>query len=488
MRTIPLIAALMLMNPVILGVSPAAAAEWSTYQRDARHTADSSDVGPGANATIAWRTEAEGAVFASPVVANDTLVTGEMSGSYTSTVEGIQQRRERFVANSTGRVVARDAATGELVWARDVEGSVMATPVIDAGRVYVGTIGGEILALNMTSGDLVWRFSAEDPVFALEEAGGRLYAGTRGYDAHNLSHRAYPFYAIDTVDGSVVWLDQIREGVWAPPAIAGDTVYVGSQNGTLQALAESDGSRRWTYRTPGVSAREETLPKWVLDDPVIRYGAVASAPTVTGGTVFFGSYAGAVHAVGRERGERLWMRHTRGSIASSPAASNGTLFVSDYSGTTTAMTAASGRVLWNASTPGVTKSSPAVAGGTVYVGARSGRIHAVNATTGEDVWGYDAGDIVLASPAVVDDRLYVASIGAIAAVERGGAGRSLGSDASEGEEDDETVPTNSGGGSEDGRTDRDAGAADPLDDSIVGLLLVTLVILFGSVMVWRRLE
>lgn len=72
------------------------------------------------------------------------------------------------------------------------------------------------------------------------------------------------------------WRFNTDGAVFSSPAVVDDTVYVGSNDGNLYAIATADGTERW---------RTET------DD------AVYSSPVVADGVVYVGSYDGTVYAV-----------------------------------------------------------------------------------------------------------------------------------------------------------------------------------------------
>jgi outer membrane protein assembly factor BamB len=162
-------------------------------------------------------------------------------------------------------------------------------------------------------------------------------------------------------------------------------------------------------------------------------GAVLSSPAVAGDSVYFGSNDGHVYAVQAATGGLRWKQKTGGRVPSSPAVANGRVYVLSYDSHLYALDAASGTVVWKYATGGERRfsarhlhgaepaaetmpdpfdfylSSPAVVDGTVYFGSSDGRVHAVEAASGTSRWTFATGDVVHASPAVVDGVVYVGS-------------------------------------------------------------------------------
>jgi WD40 repeat protein len=152
------------------------------------------------------------------------------------------------------------------------------------------------------------------------------------------------------------WPVAIGSPVQSAPAIASNgTVLVGSDNGTLVALA-SDGTELWAAATGG---------------------AITSSAAVAGMYVVVGSDDGGVHAFDLADGSPLWSRPTGSQVRSSPAVSSD---------------------------------------GTVYVGSCDGNLYALNLADGSDRFAFVLGGFVIASPAIGpdgvvyagsdDDRLY----------------------------------------------------------------------------------
>lgn len=83
-------------------------------------------------------------------------------------------------------------------------------------------------------------------------------------------------------------------------SVWGDVVYVPSDEGTMYAFDRFDGGRRWETELIG------------------RGPGIHSSPQVTKSTVLVGTYAGDLHCLDRDTGEKIWRYEIGNVIGSSP--------------------------------------------------------------------------------------------------------------------------------------------------------------------------
>ncbi len=190
-----------------------------------------------------------------------------------------------FLGTNHGLVLSVQAATGRVLWKRQFAGCVAASPAVGNGVVYVGfmnpppcrgTAPSFLAALNARTGRTLWRFRAgvvETPPLL---AGGRVYFGS-------WDHRVY---AVDARTGRLAWSfatgDRVKGGV----AFADGTIFAGSYDGRLYALDARTGKLRWTVGNGGL-------------------GSLYATPSVAHGRVFRELRLLAGRALGGERLRRL---------------------------------------------------------------------------------------------------------------------------------------------------------------------------------------
>lgn len=251
------------------------------------------------------------------------------------------------------------------------------------------------------------------------------------------------------------WSVATDGSLWAQMAVHDGFVYVGSDDGTVYALATDDGELEERFETAG---RVRSAPAVFEDDAGPNLVLVASedgflyafdaetgekewevdltfpptAPTVFDGTVYVGTVGGRVYAFDAATGEEEWdeERDVGAEISGAPAIWTGeedvtgdgndvTVFVGTEGGAILALDGTTGENLWLFNTNGPVRSAPVVAENTLYVGtpdigedAAAGYIHALDATARESeettlLWEERTDGAVVASPAATAETVFV---------------------------------------------------------------------------------
>ena len=238
------------------------------------------------------------------------------------------------------------------------------------GRVLLGT-GGRLHAYDAATGERGWSVDADPVVPAVSD--GVLSTGSVG---------------VDPADGSVVWHFRTGDGVNAAPAIVGNTVYAGSDDDHLYALAANTGEVDWAVPT----------------DDMVR-----ASPAVGDDAVYVGTMNGSLYAFDRTDGTERWRTSVGGQVQS-PALADGTVYVGNFSNTLFALDAADGTERWRTEVDGeyFVALETAVGDGAVYAGA-NGDLRAFDVGDGSERWRAEYGEreVVQSSPAVADGRVFV---------------------------------------------------------------------------------
>lgn len=143
-------------------------------------------------------------------------------------------------------------------------------------------------------------------------------------------------------------------------------------------------------------------------------GATARSPVIGPGeeTVYTGTDAGTVYALDAVNGAIRWSAPAGAAVTASPALAGGTLFVPTGDGDLVAFDATTGAVRCSAPTGSPITVQPAVAGGVVYTGSADGSLHGFpaagcGAATCLPLWSASTGSRITGAPAVTGGRLYV---------------------------------------------------------------------------------
>ena len=203
---------------------------------------------------------------------------------------------------------------------------------------------------------------------AVDPQRGIAFAGTRDGWLHALRP-----------DGSVLW-ELKASGGFGPPLVDGDTVYVGSTDGNLYAVAIPTGKVRWTY-----AARED----------------LTTRPAVARGLILVASLQDTVFAVDAATGAWKWhhRREQKGETltiqgAASVQVGGATAYAGYSDGFVAAVDVATGAARWErrVAPPGAHADvdSLVLDGERLYAAAYSGAVLALDARNGAEVWSFAA--------------------------------------------------------------------------------------------------
>jgi outer membrane protein assembly factor BamB len=250
-------------------------------------------------------------------------------------------------------------------------------PVIGGGRIYTIDAQAVVRAISPENGATVWQHQLTSPQATARTrfGGGVSFDNGRVYAVNGAGDAA----ALDAATGNVVW--QVRPGgpLRGAPTIAGDTVYVGSQDNQLFALNTADGVERWT-RSGSVEASGV-------------FGA--ASPAFGQSTVVAGYSSGELSAYRYENGQEVWSDaltrttvttavHSLSDIDADPVIDQGRVYAIGQGGRMVAMELNTGQRIWELNIAGI--ANPWVAGDWVFVVTDQAQLLAIARTTGRIRW------------------------------------------------------------------------------------------------------
>ncbi len=262
-----------------------------------------------------------------------------------------------YFGSGDGIIYALDASSGDLKWKFQTGDVVHASPAIADGMVYVGSWDSYFYGLDAATGKEKWRFkTGEDPVIhnqvgiqsSAVVSDGLVYFGCRDSNLYALDAKTGEkkwafsnkgswvigspvvqdgklyfttsdsglFYALDAKSGAAVFSLKFIWPMFSSPAIAGNTLYVGSHEGKLIAIDLTTQKPAWIFQTDGSKQNGSTYTKpdgspkyeaafvdFFYNDMVIgvnkmmSVGAILSSPVVVGNVVYVGSTDGNLYAL-----------------------------------------------------------------------------------------------------------------------------------------------------------------------------------------------
>jgi len=265
--------------------------------------------------------------------------------------------RTVFFGSGDGRVYALDAAGGSLKWKFQTGDVVHSSPAIANGTIFVGSWDTYFYALDAATGKEKWRFKTGDDPQIHNQIGiqssplianGTVYFGCRDSNLYALDEKtgvkkwAYNnqgswvivspvikngklffatsdsglFHAVDAGTGKEIYSLSFIWPMFASPAIAGNMLYIGSEEGKLFAIDLTQQKPAWTFQTDGSKengaelTRPDGKPKYeaaftdsfydsaiVGVNKMLSMGMILSSPVVVGNTIYFGSTDGNIYAL-----------------------------------------------------------------------------------------------------------------------------------------------------------------------------------------------
>ncbi len=300
--------------------------------------------------------------------------------------------------------------TNTVLWIYDTNtagyGGMVSSPAIVNGILYIGAMDSNLYAVNVIDGSLIWVFHSDgvihsspavsdDKVYFLSEAGS--------------------FYALDADTNDVIWQTQVGDGPWdwSSPAVHNGYVFIASSAGYVYRLDANTGEPNWSKFIGGSP-----------DGPM----AVANGK-VYSGTHNFGNGEPTLAALDEITGQIIWtydyyLYHNNvvGMVNNNGAAvadgdNDGNLEVYfgvyNWNGTddqAVCLDEANGVEIWTTNIGGSSTSTPAVHNGKVFIGSDDGKLYVLNAVTGEVICDYQTGSAVWAAPAVADGKVFFGSL------------------------------------------------------------------------------
>ena len=282
-------------------------------------------------------------------------------------------------------------------------------PVIADGKVFTIDTTATVRAFNARTGAQIWatQFGTEKGNSASLYGGGVAYANGRVFATNGLGYAA----ALDGGNGAVVWKVKLGSPLRGAPSLAGDTLYVMSQDNQIFSLKQSDGTTNWSN------------PAALEIAGVFGTGA----PAVAQSTVVAGFSSGELNAYRAENGRLVWQDAlsrtsvstsvaTLSDIDASPVIDNGQVFAVGQGGRMVALDLISGQRIWEINIAGI--ETPWVAGDWVFVITDDAKLVAIARNTGKIRWinqlpawenmKAKKGPIRYVGPVLAGDRLIVA--------------------------------------------------------------------------------
>ncbi|EWY40004.1 pyrrolo-quinoline quinone [Skermanella stibiiresistens SB22] len=272
-----------------------------------------------------------------------------------------------MVTTGYGELLSVDPATGAISWRTRVPGPVRSAPSIVNGRVFVITVDNQLIAYSANDGATLWTHTG------ILETAGLLGAASPAVDGTIVAapYSSGELFALRAENGRVAWSDNLaaarRVGalsnladIRGMPVIDRGLVLAVSHSGRMVAIDERTGGRAWEQEIGGVDTpavagdfifvlsndnevialtRQAGRVRWVAplaryEDPADRQGPIIwTGPTLAGGQLWLANSTGELVALSPEDGRETQRLDLPGSTFIPPVVADGTLYVLTDDGT-----------------------------------------------------------------------------------------------------------------------------------------------------------
>ena len=260
-----------------------------------------------------------------------------------------------YIGNVDDRLRCIDAATGKLIWAHNTGRDLDSSPCVVDGRLYIAGENGYARCIDPETGKLIWKTfvggigpgtkpGSNGSETSPAVADGEYYTAT--YDGD--------LFCLHTKDGSVKWKAKTYDDTDASPVVAGNFVYAASEENVshLYCFDRDNGREVWRY-----SANKHGY--W-------------STPAVAGNRIYVGGDDGRMHCINASSGKPVWRFKARAAIWSSPCVVDGKVIFGGRDSYLYMLDAGTGSEIWKYRCDGRIISSPCIVDGRVWIGTATG--------------------------------------------------------------------------------------------------------------------
>lgn len=212
------------------------------------------------NGTVAWRHATASIDFSSPAVYDGSVYVGVM---------GLYNTTSQVTWRPPYGVLALDATTGAQEWFFPTNDSVAASPLATPQLIVVPSKDGYLYAINRTTGNLSWKDAVQAGVSSPALSGDTLVVAGGSFGG------AGSVRGVSLARGSVLWTFHPNGPVQGSVTVAGGVAYVATNvaNGTVYAIAVSDGAPLWSYMPPNSASATD----FIFSSPVVADDALLVA-------------------------------------------------------------------------------------------------------------------------------------------------------------------------------------------------------------------
>lgn len=254
--------------------------------------------------TEKWRFKSVYSIRSSPAVANGVVYFGTDDFS----------------------VYALNAVNGKVIWHKNTDDTVSSSPAVSQGIVAVGGNDGLFHTFNAGNGRVRLEYKSASPVIsspAIQDGVAYFVDVSSNFHAVDISKKNWLWENKIRFYWNALYLYGVAP---KPPAFSGYlwSLPLAFGNNPASSVALSDGHAYLGFGNNVISIDLTTHQiAWTFK----TLNTVNSSPAIDGNVLYVGGQDGHLYALDKTTGKRLWDLNLGKAITSSPAVVNGTLYV-----------------------------------------------------------------------------------------------------------------------------------------------------------------
>jgi len=200
---------------------------------------------------VVWEQQTPHGVRAAPVIQGKDLVILSSSGEVTvlkrstgkvvinyrlsgnfSCAPAVAGSKDLVFASEEGTLYGVGRLTGDIAWEKNVESRITRTPPVKGRAVLVSPNPGELVAFDTRTGDEIFRTKRDKS--SRDQAVG---ATDRIFFVHG---QVLSAFAPRSGGMGLAWTFEARSPILSGPVVAGESVYIGDEEGNVYRLEAND--------------------------------------------------------------------------------------------------------------------------------------------------------------------------------------------------------------------------------------------------------
>ena len=315
-----------------------------------------------------------------------------------------------YFGDQLGRMHCLDLAAQRELWQAQLEGGIVAAPLLANGRLFIGTSLGVVACIDPATGKVVRSAKVQSQLVTAQPIHVAQEPRPQGDYLHDLRENLSKTFSLDELktmcaDLGIEFEDLSGEG---RSGKARELVRYLAQRDRLNELVnwcETQRPNVWWKATP-----KPLLQSQPDDGPARQAARIASTPvSLSSSVVLVCALDGGLYRFSIDPAQPALARlfDAGAALYAAPivTGNNARIILATYRGDVVSIDAASGREAWRVAVGKPIRETPCVADGALVFGTQGRTLHALDIANGQERWRLDWRNSITTTPLVQDGRV-----------------------------------------------------------------------------------